>query len=184
MAISQRQARPQQVYMAQQGMGRGGPSGLADVLEVLLDKGLVIDAFVRVSLVGIELLTIDARIVVASVDTYLRFAEAVNRLDLLQVNNSENLGDLVGSGSSSAGAQEGSRALKSRSSSQATPESKGNEAPARSSTDPDDSQSTREREDEPSNDQEPDASAQEDDREDSEDGKGIVSRIKERGQVF
>jgi gas vesicle structural protein len=54
------------------------PSNLAEVL----DKGIVIDAFVRVSLVGIELLTIDARIVVASVDTYLRFAEAVNRLDL------------------------------------------------------------------------------------------------------
>ena len=58
------------------------PSGLADVLDVILDKGLVIDAFVRVSVIGIEVLTIDARIVVASVDTYLRFAEAVNRLDL------------------------------------------------------------------------------------------------------
>jgi hypothetical protein len=58
------------------------PSGLADVLDVILDKGLVIDAYVRVSLIGIEVLTIDARIVVASVDTYLRFAEAVNRLDL------------------------------------------------------------------------------------------------------
>ena len=63
---------------------RGGPSGLADVLDVLLDKGLVIDAFVRVSLVGIELLTVDARIVLASVDTYLHFAEQVNRLDLTQ----------------------------------------------------------------------------------------------------
>jgi hypothetical protein len=60
------------------------PSGLADVLDVILDKGLVIDAFVRVSVIGIEILTIDARIVVASVDTYLRFAEAVNRLDLKQ----------------------------------------------------------------------------------------------------
>ena len=85
-----------QTYMAQQQTGRGGPSGLADVLEVLLDKGLVIDAFVRVSLIGIELLTVDVRVVVASVDTYLRFAEAVNRLDLLQVNNSQNLGDLMG----------------------------------------------------------------------------------------
>ena len=47
-----------------------------------LDKGLVIDAYVRVSLIGIELITIDARIVIASVDTYLRFAEAVNRLDI------------------------------------------------------------------------------------------------------
>jgi len=58
------------------------PSGLAEVVDLILDKGLVIDAYVRVSLVGIELLTIDARIVIASVDTYLRFAEAVNRLDL------------------------------------------------------------------------------------------------------
>ena len=91
MAMAQR-------YAAQQGMSRGGPSGLAEVLDVLLDKGLVIDAFVRVSLVGIELLTVDARIVIASVDTYLRFAEAVNRLDLLQVNNSQTLGDLVSGG--------------------------------------------------------------------------------------
>jgi hypothetical protein len=60
------------------------PSGLAEVLDVILDKGLVIDAYVRVSVIGIEVLTIDARIVIASVDTYLRFAEAVNRLDLTQ----------------------------------------------------------------------------------------------------
>jgi len=67
------------------GMGyvaRSSSSGLYDVLELILDKGLVIDVFVRVSLVGIELLTIDARIVIASVDTYLRFAEAVNRLEI------------------------------------------------------------------------------------------------------
>src|SRR5690349_23467275 len=62
--------------------GGGGSSGLADVVELILDKGLVIDVFVRVSLVGIEILTIDARVVVASVDTFLRFAEATNRLDL------------------------------------------------------------------------------------------------------
>jgi hypothetical protein len=61
---------------------RSGSAGLYDVLDLLLDKGLVIDVFLRVSLVGIELLTVDARIVIASVDTYLRFAEAVNRLDL------------------------------------------------------------------------------------------------------
>jgi hypothetical protein len=60
------------------------PSGLADVVELILDKGLVIDAYVRVAVIGIELITIDARIVIASVDTYLRFAEAVNRLDLAQ----------------------------------------------------------------------------------------------------
>jgi hypothetical protein len=63
-------------------LDRPSSSGLRDVLELILDKGLVIDIYVRVSLVGIELLTIDARIVVASIDTYLRFAEAVNRLDL------------------------------------------------------------------------------------------------------
>ena len=57
-------------------------SGLADVIELVLDKGLVIDAFIRVSLIGIEILTIDVRVVVASVDTFLRFAEATNRLDL------------------------------------------------------------------------------------------------------
>jgi hypothetical protein len=62
--------------------GGPSPSGLADVLDLILDKGLVIDVYVRVSLVGIELLTIDARIVVASVDTYLRFAEAVGRLNI------------------------------------------------------------------------------------------------------
>ncbi len=60
------------------------PSGLADVVELILDKGLVIDAYVRIAVIGIELVTIDARIVIASVDTYLRFAEQVNRLDLTQ----------------------------------------------------------------------------------------------------
>ena len=67
---------------------RPRPSGLADVIDVILDKGLVIDAYVRVSLIGIEILTIDARIVIASVDTYLRFAEAVNRLDLMATETS------------------------------------------------------------------------------------------------
>ena len=76
---------------------RPRPSGLADVIEVILDKGIDIDAFVRVSLIGIEILTIDARIVIASVDTYLRFAEAVNRLDIVQNSDSEGLPDLVGS---------------------------------------------------------------------------------------
>ncbi|MBZ9593803.1 MULTISPECIES: gas vesicle structural protein GvpA [Streptomyces] len=66
-------------------IARGGgsnSSSLYDVLELILDRGLVIDVFVRISVVGIELIKIDARIVVASVDTYLRFAEACNRLDL------------------------------------------------------------------------------------------------------
>jgi hypothetical protein len=77
------------------------PSGLADVIDLILDKGLVIDIYVRVSLVGIELLTIDARIVVASVDTYLRFAEAVNRLDLEEKGDQKSLPDLF------EGAEEG-----------------------------------------------------------------------------
>ena len=63
-------------------LDRPAPSSLADVVEIILDRGLVIDAYVRVSLIGIVVLTIDARIVVASVDTYLRFAEVTNRLDL------------------------------------------------------------------------------------------------------
>jgi gas vesicle structural protein len=85
---------------ARQGQGQGyldrpQPSGLAEVIDLILDKGLVIDIYVRVSLVGIELLTIDARIVIASVDTYLRFAEAVNRLDLTE-KGPKGLPDLMG----------------------------------------------------------------------------------------
>ncbi|NEB05458.1 gas vesicle structural protein GvpA [Streptomyces sp. SID13726] len=84
------------VVPAQQG-GGGGSSGLYDVLELVLDRGLVIDAFVRVSLVGIEILKIDVRVVVASVDTYLRFAEACNRLDLESGRNkSPGLPEIVG----------------------------------------------------------------------------------------
>ncbi|PAZ17750.1 gas vesicle synthesis-like protein [Streptomyces sp. SA15] len=85
------------VVPAQQTSGGGGTSGLYDVLELVLDRGLVIDAFVRVSLVGIEILKIDVRVVVASVDTYLRFAEACNRLDLESgPNKSPGLPDVVG----------------------------------------------------------------------------------------
>ncbi len=75
-------------------LDRPRSSSLADVIDIILDKGLVIDAYVRVSLVGIEVLTIDARIVIASVDTYLRFAEAVNRLDISH--DKQTLPDLVG----------------------------------------------------------------------------------------
>jgi len=85
---------PVQSSSKQTGLAGGpSPSGLADVIDTILDKGLVIDAYVRVALVGIELLTIDARIVVASVDTYLRFAEAVNRLELQS--NAEGLPQLI-----------------------------------------------------------------------------------------
>jgi hypothetical protein len=84
MATSMQQSRGTQPYRGGSGyVARSSSSGLYDVLELILDKGLVIDVFVRVSLIGIEILTIDARIVIASVDTYLRFAEAVNRLDLM-----------------------------------------------------------------------------------------------------
>ena len=92
---------------------RPRPSGLADVIDVILDKGLVIDAYVRVSLIGIELLTIDARIVIASVDTYLRFAEAVNRLDIVHDSDAQGLPELMesmssgGSESKTKGALEG-----------------------------------------------------------------------------
>jgi len=89
-------------------------SGLYDVLELILDKGLVIDVFVRVSLIGIEILTIDARIVIASVDTYLRFAEAVNRLDLMST-ETQGLPELMdgitegGASSKTKGALQGAR---------------------------------------------------------------------------
>jgi gas vesicle structural protein len=87
------------------------PSNLAEVLDLILDKGLVIDAYVRVSLIGIELLTVDLRVVVASVDTYLRFAEAVNRLDLEQVANNLTLEDLQKKGARGKGREEGEKAL-------------------------------------------------------------------------
>ena len=78
-------------------LARPAPSGLADVVEIILDKGIVIDAYVRVSLLGIELLTVDARVVVASADTYLRYAEATNRLDL-KAQGAENPLDLMTEG--------------------------------------------------------------------------------------
>jgi len=96
-------------------MARPQPSGLAEVIDIILDKGLVIDAYVRVALVGIEILTIDARIVIASVDTYLRFAEAVNRLDLEAKSDSKGLPELMedmtsgASSSKTKGALEGAK---------------------------------------------------------------------------
>ena len=86
---------------------------LYDVIDVILDKGLVLDAYVRVSLVGIEILTVDARVVVASIDTYLHFAEATNRLDLRAQGEEQDqdLGDLVSgmSKEKTAGAIEGGK---------------------------------------------------------------------------
>lgn len=57
-----------------------GGTSLIDVLDRVLDKGIVIDAWVRVSLVGIDLLTVEARVVVASIDTYLKYSEAVGQV--------------------------------------------------------------------------------------------------------
>jgi hypothetical protein len=56
-----------------------GGTSLIDVLDRVLDKGIVIDAWVRVSLVGIDLITVEARVVVASIDTYLKYSEAVSQ---------------------------------------------------------------------------------------------------------
>ncbi|MER5476916.1 gas vesicle protein GvpJ [Streptomyces sp. NPDC002734] len=90
---------------------------LYDVLDLILDRGMVIDVFVRVSLVGIEIIKIDARIVVASVDTYLRFAEACNRLDLERTSRSKTVPELFGGGGAMgktvvrAGARKAGRSL-------------------------------------------------------------------------
>jgi hypothetical protein len=149
--------------VSRQSQGRGGPSGLADVLDVLLDKGLVIDAFVRVSLVGIELLTIDARIVIAGVDTYLHFAEAVNRLDLLQVNSSQTLPEMVGGGG---------KRRQQNDNSQGQQEQRGQEQQAGSQQGG--SQQRRELEND-------DSSNSDNDR---GDGKGLLSRIADRGHAF
>jgi hypothetical protein len=72
MSITQPHEHP--VYLE-----RPPSSDLRDALEVILDKGMVIDGYVRVSLVGLEVLTVDLRAVIASVDTYLKFAEAMER---------------------------------------------------------------------------------------------------------
>lgn len=85
---------------------------LYDVLELILDRGMVIDVFVRVSLVGIEILKIDARIVVASVDTYLRFAEACNRLDLERDSGSTTIPELLGGGAAGAAKSMGKRKVR------------------------------------------------------------------------
>ncbi|WP_328470675.1 gas vesicle protein GvpJ [Streptomyces sp. NBC_00448] len=86
---------------------------LYDVLDLILDRGIVIDVFIRVSLVGIEILKIDARIVVASVDTYLRFAEACNRLDLENDSTSRTVPELFGGAGAvkKAGAKKAARSV-------------------------------------------------------------------------
>jgi len=86
-------------------------AGLYDVLDLILDKGIVIDAFVRVSLVGIELLTVDLRVVIASVDTYLRYAEGVERLQVTERSHSAKLPDVVGGGMKRHAIQEGAKSI-------------------------------------------------------------------------
>jgi hypothetical protein len=115
MATAMQQTRSTLPYRGGSGyVARSSSSGLYDVLELILDKGLVIDVFVRVSLIGIEILTVDARIVIASVDTYLRFAEAVNRLDLMST-ETQGLPELMegitegGASSKTKGALRGAR---------------------------------------------------------------------------
>jgi hypothetical protein len=87
-------------------------SGLYDVLDLILDKGIVIDAFVRVSLVGIELLTVDLRVVIASVDTYLRYAEGVERLGVYNRSGSKRLPDMVGTGMKTHALKKGAEKVK------------------------------------------------------------------------
>lgn len=77
MAISAPAGRQQNAPQRGAVQKMGGSSGLADVLAVILEKGLVVDAWVRLSIIGIEILTIEIRAVIASVDTYLRYAEAI-----------------------------------------------------------------------------------------------------------
>ncbi|RKN40908.1 gas vesicle protein GvpJ [Streptomyces hoynatensis] len=76
---------------------------LYDVIDIILDRGMVIDVFLRVSLVGIEIVKIDIRIVIASVDTYLRFAEACNRIDLETDTHSRTLPEFVDQATGSLG---------------------------------------------------------------------------------
>jgi gas vesicle structural protein len=70
-----------------------GGSSLIDVLDRVLDKGIVIDAWVRVSLVGIDLITVEARVVVASIDTYLKYSEAVGAVTPVSKPGSLSSGD-------------------------------------------------------------------------------------------
>lgn len=97
------------------GVDRPSSSSLADVIDTILDKGLVIDAYVRVSLVGIELLTIDARVVVASVETYLKFAEAANRVDIAGSDDKAGLPELVEGAGKSASRSKASGAIEAAS---------------------------------------------------------------------
>ena len=96
MAISYDRASAGRVPQTARGVQKmGGASGLADVLNVILEKGLVVDAWVRVSIIGIEILTLEVRAVIASVDTYLRYAEAIGLTTLAAAPRGEQLTQAV-----------------------------------------------------------------------------------------
>jgi len=85
--------RPQQPAASRGAVQKmGSASGLADVLTVILEKGIVVDAWVRLSIIGIEILTLEIRAVIASVDTYLRYAEAIGLTSLAAAPRPEQLG--------------------------------------------------------------------------------------------
>jgi gas vesicle structural protein len=87
-----------------------GGTSLIDVLDRVLDKGIVVDAWVRISLVGIDLITVEARVVVASIDTYLKYAEAVGIGQVPRPSLASPSGDTVeGEGRRAASAHEGDR---------------------------------------------------------------------------
>ena len=88
-----------------------GSSGLYEVLDLILDKGIVIDAFVRVSLVGIELVTVDLRVVIASVDTYLRYAEGVERLQINERSKAARMTDIASGGRKQNALKQGAKSL-------------------------------------------------------------------------
>lgn len=76
----------------------GSSSSLADVLNIVLDKGIVIDAWARISVIGIEVITIEARVVVASVETYLHYAEAIGLTSLASPPNGHEVGRQLNQG--------------------------------------------------------------------------------------
>jgi gas vesicle structural protein len=107
MAISAPATRTQQTPPSRGAVQKmGGASGLADVLAVILEKGIVVDAWVRLSIIGIEILTLEIRAVIASVDTYLRYAEAIGLTALAAAPRSADMAlptELLGGGGGGGG---------------------------------------------------------------------------------
>jgi hypothetical protein len=155
-------------------------SSLVDVVDLILDKGLVIDAYVRVSVIGIELLVIDARVVVASVDTYLRFAEAVNRLDLTQTKEATTYQDLVKGGTGEA-AESGAEGALRGAGRELSPKRRLEERRQRKEKDSSEGEAEQEREtgggSQSDEGQDRDRSSGESDR-----GRGVMNRLRQRGK--